>query len=303
MPDIRNEGKSFDGGKEPEAGDGFQSKWTLSIVAIVKNEKEYLLEWLAHYRCLGVDYFYIADNGSDDGTFELLQDLEKSGVLTLADWPLKEKAQHRWYNHALEEYGAESCYMGFVDADEFIGLSENACLKSKVSDLLAHDDVGALACEWRLYGSSGHERRTSGLVIERFVRAGRSERQVNRHVKSIVKPCAVERMWAHSADLKHGYHYVSSSGGEVAFKQNSPQSGRSASVLPELIVVRHYATKSLQEYVEKKQRKGRANMGPSHERPAAYFKNHDFNDIEAPFSGEWVHRVRNEMVALRSLLR
>ena len=115
------------------------------------------------------------------------------------------------------------------------------------------------------------------------MRAGRSERQVNRHVKSIVKPCAVERMWAHSADLKHGYHYASSSGGDVVFIENSPRSGKSVSVLPELIVVRHYATKSLHEYVDKNWKKGRANMGPGHERPADFFKKHDLHDIDAPF--------------------
>lgn len=274
---------------------------TLSIVAIVKNEKDYLAEWFAYHRCLGVEHFYIADNGSDDGTFELLQSLEKAGVLTLTFWPLKEKAQHRWYNHALEQYGSASRYMAFIDADEFIDLSGDLCLKSKVKELLASDHAGAVACEWRIYGSSGHERRTPGMVIERFSRAGKKERSVNRHIKSIVKPSAVERMWAHSADLVDGYHYVSSSGGSVVFVNQVARSGRTEYVISDSIFVRHYAVKSLQEYVENKQNKGRANMGPDHERHAAYFKNHDLNDVHAPFADEWVERVRREITFLQSI--
>ena len=287
---------------ESDEADQRKSKRNLSVVAIVKNEKDYLIEWLAHHRCLGVEHFYIADNGSDDGSFELLQSLEKEGFLTLTYWPLKEKAQHRWYNHALEKYGSSSRYLAFIDADEFIDLSGGPCLKSKVRELMTSDHAGAVACEWRIHGSSGHERRTPGMVIERFPRAGKRERHVNRHIKSIVKPAAVERMWAHSADLVDGYHYLASSGDRVAFINQNPRSGRSQHVLSDCITVKHYAVKSLQEYIEKKQKKGRANLGPEKERHAAYFENHDMNDTDASFSNEWIKRVKDEIVYLQSFV-
>ncbi|MGL6467455.1 glycosyltransferase family 2 protein [Aeromonas hydrophila] len=59
----------------------------LFIAAIVKNELDALLEWIAYHRVLGVSGFIIADNGSNDGTRELLGGLAKLGVVTVLDFP------------------------------------------------------------------------------------------------------------------------------------------------------------------------------------------------------------------------
>ena len=36
----------------------------IGVCLIIKNENEYLEEWLTHYRSLGVDKFFIYDNNS-----------------------------------------------------------------------------------------------------------------------------------------------------------------------------------------------------------------------------------------------
>ena len=45
----------------------------VSVVACMRNEMFMLPAFLAHYRALGVDSFLVADNGSDDGTLEYLE--------------------------------------------------------------------------------------------------------------------------------------------------------------------------------------------------------------------------------------
>lgn len=44
----------------------------VAVVACLRNERIILAQFLAHYRALGVEGFLIADNGSDDGSFEFL---------------------------------------------------------------------------------------------------------------------------------------------------------------------------------------------------------------------------------------
>lgn len=46
----------------------------VAVVACLRNEAGMIGHFLAHYRALGVQGFLIADNGSDDGTFEHLRD-------------------------------------------------------------------------------------------------------------------------------------------------------------------------------------------------------------------------------------
>ena len=51
----------------------FVPNHTLSIAAIMKNEKPYLKEWLEYHQLIGVEHFYLCDNDSNDGTEEYLQ--------------------------------------------------------------------------------------------------------------------------------------------------------------------------------------------------------------------------------------
>ena len=52
------------------------SEPTCAIVAPVRGEAPYLLEWIAYHRVRGVQRFILADNGGDDGTSELLERLD-----------------------------------------------------------------------------------------------------------------------------------------------------------------------------------------------------------------------------------
>ena len=66
---------------------------TLAICAIVKNEHDYLLEWMAYHRLVGVDHFLIYNNSgdNDDGTTNLLSKLHQSGVAEVVAWPDREE--------------------------------------------------------------------------------------------------------------------------------------------------------------------------------------------------------------------
>jgi hypothetical protein len=59
----------------------------LFVAAIIKNEMDALLEWIAYHRVVGVSGFIIADNGSNDGSRAFLDGLEKLGIVTVLDFP------------------------------------------------------------------------------------------------------------------------------------------------------------------------------------------------------------------------
>ena len=45
----------------------------LAIVAIAKNESDYIREWVAYHKVIGVERIYLYDNDSTDGTKEEIQ--------------------------------------------------------------------------------------------------------------------------------------------------------------------------------------------------------------------------------------
>ncbi|MGS0466401.1 glycosyltransferase family 92 protein [Cobetia marina] len=152
--------------------------------------------------------FFIADNGSNDGTQEILAQEALVGDITWESWTPPVNAQIKWYEECLLRYRYQCKWMGFFDIDEFLIDSQNDNIISKLTALLEHDIVGGVAINWRIFGSAGFKRAQPGTVTSRFNMASRLSRIVNQHVKCIVKPQAISKVYVHAPKLKSGYCYV-----------------------------------------------------------------------------------------------
>ena len=51
--------------------------YTLSVLAMFKNESMIIQEWINHYIEEGVEHFYLIDNGSTDNYYEKIKMYEK----------------------------------------------------------------------------------------------------------------------------------------------------------------------------------------------------------------------------------
>ena len=155
----------------------------LAIGAIVRNEGPYLLEWIAFHRVLGVDRFFIADNGStDDGggaARRARRGRASCGHLPFPDRPGR-RPQLPAYAAILRRHGAEADWIAFIDADEFLRARRRpaparcrallAAARRRPGGRRGRGQLGAL----RLVRASSRPGR--GPVIERFDRPGRAER-------------------------------------------------------------------------------------------------------------------------------
>lgn len=269
-----------------------ESRYRYAIAAIVKNERQYLPEWLAYHRLIGFEHFYIADHGSTDGTESLLAQWQAQGLITTQRWIPEDRAQTSWYRQVLTEYAGDVDYMAFLDVDEFLVHPHCDRPLEWLEPILAQEDVAAMAINWRIFGSSGMHFRQPGGVLERFTLASHCDRVVNRHVKSIVKPARVESMTAHTAKLHSGYRYVTADGREAAFLDDKADSGRTQCVVDTPVKIHHYNIKSREEFIDTKIPRGRANMGANHSRGLDYFHNHDMNEERVAFPAEWLRQVR-----------
>lgn len=136
---------------------------TLSIVAIIKNEAAYIEEWVRYHLIIGVDYFFLYDNGSTDNTIDLLKKYIEFGVVTLTEFP-GQGMQLPAYNDALKRFGSRTKYMAFIDADEFLySCDKTKSVKQQVEEIFSlYPNVGGLAVNWRMFGSSGHVSKPEG---------------------------------------------------------------------------------------------------------------------------------------------
>lgn len=262
----------------------------IALAAIFKNECEYILEWIAyHRRIIGITDFIIADNVSDDGSSQLLEALDQAGQIKRVFFPRisdTEGPQVPAYNQIIESFSQDYDYFLFIDADEFLVNNTELPLTDFIATCETNPNFGALALNWRIFGSSGNTYKQDGLVIERFYRASRKMEKVNCHVKTLVASKAVKKMHIHQADLKDNYIFINENREKVTFLDRPSSStpcpdNKSAPFTKDinnsLFYVAHFAVKSKSEHFFKKAGRGSAGGLSSREKGRQYFTGHDLN--------------------------
>ena len=257
----------------------------LGIAAIVKNEEPYIEEWVRYHHLIGVDRFYIFDNGSTDRTLAILRCLADEYSLELIDFP-GAKQQIPAYNYAIRYFKEECKYLAFIDADEFIVFRGDDLFGFVDNIIQSGKRIGGLAVNWRMFGSSGHETKPDGLVIENYLYHANPGGPGNDCVKNIVNPRAVYRYnHPHYPTYYPFLHSVDENGRIVKEWRNEiGETGK--------IQINHYFTKSKEEWIQRRSL-GKADTGGM--RTLEEFYQHDNNDIYDDSMLRYAEAIKREM--------
>jgi hypothetical protein len=273
----------------------------VALIAPIKQEAPYLLEWIAFHRALGVETFVLADNGGTDLTSELLQALDAAGLITRFDLRGQTGFQLSFDLDAVRWICGRADVCCITDADEFIrplgGLPD---IPTAMAEIFSRPEISAAALNWASYGSSGRVEPGEGLVIERFIRRAPDDDQLNLVIKSVVRPEQLSKMIdPHVARLIRG-EYVNDAGAPVEPSSIARVKRRSWNKLR----VDHFVVKSRHEF-EIKARRGRPDAGRRgvNPRDETFFMSHDSNDVLDPMPEDFVARTKTEMARICALLR
>ena len=142
---------------------------TVCLAAILKDEKSFVEEWVAHHRLLGVDHFFLYDNDP----LQPLQDILRlhRDYVTILPWLVEHDdpnypghtKQLKAYRHCLDNGAANYDWVTFLDGDEFIILNEHEHLQAFLADF---QDCDLVALNWHVFGHDGHFDDPPGLVLE-----------------------------------------------------------------------------------------------------------------------------------------
>lgn len=272
----------------------------IGVCLIVKDEASYLLEWIAHYRCLGFHDIIVYDNGSADETPDFLSKLCRHGIVEHVPWPDK-SMQHRQvsaYSDATKRFGPRLDWLAFFDSDEFLILHQN----ETIADLLSgYEAFGGLAVNWRLFGSSGKQHREPGLVMERFQLGPPLNDPGHRCVKVIVRPSLIDRCDVHVAHLTKGHDIVLSDRTPLV---EALDLGYHSHARHDAVQLNHYIIKSREEW-NIKRRRGRAAVVPEQSDQQwsdTRFSSHDINTALDASASRIMPRLQSEVTWLRNLL-
>ena len=153
----------------------------VAVCAIVRNENRYLREWIEWHKGLGVEKFFIYDNGhgNDENPRDVIGD---DSQVVIIDWRDRDgNTQCEAYDECYREHGSEFDWMGFIDIDEFV--QSEMPLPDVLNTLLA--DV--VAFSWRMMTDNGLVHYDDRPVQERFTQPAEDLKPESQFVKSFVR--------------------------------------------------------------------------------------------------------------------
>lgn len=220
-------------------------RYYCSACLIIRDDNEYLPEWLEWHIGQGIECFYIYDHGSKVPVRETVKSLpqEIKSRLKIHDFGGRhEFAQHEAYNDCLKKYGGESRWIAFIDSDEMIRVKTGQTLQAFLRE---YEDYAGLFIKWIVYGANGQKNKSDAPCRVRFSKESPSKASENVG-KVIVQPAFMRKMLTHNGYTKEGFCVVDEHKREVGAAQVYQENGTS-----DLICLDHYYTKSYEEWLNK----------------------------------------------------
>lgn len=180
-------------------------KYYSSLCLLIKNENRYLTEWLDYHNDIGIEHFYIYDNGSAIPVLDTIKEYKDGYYLnktTIVNWVGTFKhMQHECYEHCLLHFGDETRWLGFVDTDEFMTTDEN------INTLLSeYEDDFCLWVPWEVYNSNGHIEDPHTTQKEAYTTA--VPNPFGLYGKVFLQPYRTKKMYVHLAQPKSKFDKI-----------------------------------------------------------------------------------------------
>ena len=238
----------------------------IAIGAIMKDEGPYLKEWLDFHILVGINKFFLYDNGSTDNTTEILKPYIERGIVEYNYWPGKAR-QMPAYLDIFDKHTYDTRWLALIDLDEF--LVPVTC--DTVPEFLhtLPQNFAQLVVTWVIYGSSGHVHKPNGLIMENF----KHHAKKTWGVKSIINPRLLVGYRNLHANFIAGWT-IDNNGkklGRINQTHNPPPYNK--------LRLNHYYTKSYDEYIARLNRGSATTQTTQSYRSAEKFKEYDRNEV------------------------
>lgn len=276
------------------------------LIATMKNEGPFLIEWVAWHRLIGFDDIIVAQNDSDDLTKEILVCLHEIGAInfiensdaggSLVPTNHQGRAYHRATAHPLY---ATADWAITLDGDEFLAITTGA---GQVKDLIDElgCDVDQIYIHWSNIGSGGLSTFEDILVTTRFNETdehGKIERFPNLF-KTLYRTAAFERAGVHRPQPVNldPERAVTASGVRLP-REDMSLSGSKDPGGQKFARVFHYRIRDPESFVLAKTR-GRPSANSGIDETLGYWSQSDARVRKDDFMSQQSDRIRAEIARL-----
>lgn len=158
----------------------------VAVCAIGRLENRYAVEWVEHYKRLGVDCIHLCDDNRPEDNERLVDVLNKyvaDGFVVIGygtnGCALQKGVYEFYYNLLKDNYE----WIGFFDFDELVCIEDGR----DIHDFLDDYEADVVSLNWMTMTDSGLTHYDERPMAERFTQGTGEDFEINRHVKSFVR--------------------------------------------------------------------------------------------------------------------
>lgn len=220
----------------------------LVILAIFKNEEDYIYEWLDFHIKQGIDHFYLYDNNDiiNKNFFKKYND-----KVTIIPWnnisyTKVNTVQRQAYNHFIQNFNNNFKWVLQCDIDEFI-YSIDPKIKNikEIINKYTNNNTSHIRIPRYNFGDSNHKTKQKGGILKNFI----------YREKYISSYKAISNINFIDTNIKSkGVHrFIYKKNGNIINKHIKIRIKRNNKITKNEIplVINHYYTKSREEYVNR----------------------------------------------------
>ena len=154
----------------------------IAICAILKDEHQYLDEWIKHHLSIGIDYIYLYEDNNSKPHNEICDKYDNVFLMLMRDFidisKLWRKKQVHVYNNFIEKYKHEIDYVFFIDIDEFVMFEEGYDMSSLINIC---NERGSVLLPWKFYGANGLIDNPHMNIVDTYIKECEMELPKHRH--------------------------------------------------------------------------------------------------------------------------
>lgn len=237
----------------------------VALCCMCKCENDYIREFIAYYKSIGVDKIFIYDNNEIGGEDlrSVIADYIDCCFVTVIDYRGRKCCQEDAYDNCYQNHKNEFDWICVFDTDEFLTLVKHKNIHDFLNDPMFRP-FQLIHVNWMCYGDNEMLDNDGRPCQERFLKPlPFNVRRFmpfpeNNHVKTILR-----------GGLKHiNYHFVTHTPWNF-YRCCNPQAEECDTRSPfnpynfDVAFLRHYYTKTIGEWVKVKQKRGYGDMEDS----------------------------------------
>jgi hypothetical protein len=242
-------------------------KYYSSVMLVIKNDEDLLIEWVNHYKKIGFDHIYLIDNGTTPPLNRLIMNDIQTGYITYI-YDKTQPIEVYGNNLILNKYRNETTWLACFSSDEFLVLKQHNKVNDFLKEYEAYAGIGVI---WFIYGSSGHQTHQENTLVSYTKRIPNELHYTDLyagqfHYKPIVMTDRTIRIAIHEGIHINGTYAVDES--KMRISGPKPRIIRN-----DIIQLNHYVIRSMEDFQNKLNRRG----GDGSSKKMEYYINTDAN--------------------------